>query len=200
METRGPYCFFTLRRDRGSFFFREMDRKTVKKSTCAEIRTNSVDSLTKSKREKQRIPMSIKKEIQSLSQQGHKRSEIMKKLNLSRLPRQTFFDIKKINFENEAVTRSYNSKHKRTDNQLMRNFETDVIELYNRKNKSGNFLHKLVKEACQETVQMEKYKDEPCLQKLKFSRTFCQRIIQNYALTSEQNSEPDVKIEIIEIN
>ena len=59
--------------------------------------------------------MAKKKEIHILLGQGFERPEIMKKLNLSRLPRQTIFDIKKINFDNEVESRSNYSKYKTTD-------------------------------------------------------------------------------------
>ena len=139
--------------------------KSKKKSKSdAETRKNYVDEPTTSKRKKQRLTMSKKKEIHVLLAQGFKGPEIMKKLNLSRLPRQTLFDIKKMNFDNEVESRSYNSKHKTTDNQVMRNFENDVVELYRRKNKSGSFPKTFVQKACEEIFQLEKYKDESCLQ------------------------------------
>ena len=69
-------------------------REMRKSKNQPEVRT-----VTKiAKRKKQTIPISIKREIQSLSAQGFKYREIMKKLNLSHLPKQTFSDIKKKEF------------------------------------------------------------------------------------------------------
>ena len=63
--------------------------KSRKKSKSdAETRTNYVEKPAAPKRKKQTLTMAKKKEIHILLGQGFQRPEIMKKLNLARLPRQ----------------------------------------------------------------------------------------------------------------
>ena len=110
-------------------------REMRKSKNQPEVRT-----VTKiAKRKKQTIPISIKREIQSLSAQGFKYREIMKKLNLSHFPKQTFSDIKKKNFDNQVNSRSYNSSYKTTDLEIVKEFENQAVQLYKRKNRSGSF-------------------------------------------------------------
>ena len=90
------------------------------KKNQPEVRTISNDKV----RKRQTIPISIKKEIQSLSAQGFKYREIMKKLNLSHLPKQTFCNIKKNKYDNQVNSRSYNSSYKTTDLEIV-NGEND---------------------------------------------------------------------------
>ena len=65
--------------------------KTKNSKAKVEIRQNFDDKSKKAKRAQQMLPLSIKREIKALSQQGLKYKEIMKKLNLTHLPKLGYF-------------------------------------------------------------------------------------------------------------
>ena len=92
------------------------------KNQTAKVRTAI------SERKHQTIPISMKKEIRALSEQGYKYREIKKKLNLSHLPRQTFHNIKRRNYDYTANSRLYNSSYKTTDIEIVRQFESEAVD------------------------------------------------------------------------
>ena len=97
-------------------FIREMGGKKKEKAK-AEVRTVSDDRVKK--RKYQTIPVSTKREMKVLKQQGFKLPEVRKLLNLPHLPRQTFFDITKRNYSDDVASRDYNSSYKSTDQPIV---------------------------------------------------------------------------------
>ena len=144
--------------------------KKKSQKTVAEVRTIS-DGRAK-KRKYQTIPLAKKREMKVLAEQGFGLSEVRKKLNLPYLPKQTFFNIKNKSYDNEVNSRSYNSSYKTTDEQIVRDFEAEVVRLYKQKNKSGSFPSKFLARACFETMKLEKFKNDSSLQKLKFTQKY----------------------------
>ena len=58
-------------------------------------------------------------------------------------------------------------EHKRTDNETYKAFESDVVELFNKKNRTGSFGYLFIGFAAQEVRRRDKFKDDELLRELK---------------------------------
>ena len=78
----------------------------------------------------------------------------------------------------KVKSRKFNHTHKRTDNETYKAFESDVVELFNKKNRTGSFGYLFIGFAAQEVRRKDKYKDDELLRELKFSDCWYQKINQ----------------------
>ena len=129
---------------------------------------------------RQRHPITFWRQVKSLHREGKNLKAISDELGVD-IKRTAFFNNIRKKFDDKKVkSRKFNHTHKRTDNETYKAFESDVVELFNKKNRTGSFGYLFIGFAAQEVRRRDKYKDDELLRELKFSNCWTQKINQLY--------------------
>ena len=124
------------------------------------------------KEPRKRHPIAFWRQVKSLHREGKNFEAIQDELGVN-IKRTAFFNNIRKKFDDKKVKR-------RKLHETYKAFESDVVELFNKKNRTGSFGYLFIGFAAQEVRRRDKYKDDELLRELKFSNCWTQKINQLY--------------------